>query len=50
MKIYPRIRKTKLNPVTNLRLHRAEFGHDRGKKIVNKYSYYPDIESLYKYN
>ena len=49
MKIYPRIRKTKLNPVTNLRLHRAEFGHDRGKKIVNKYSYYPDIESLYKY-
>ena len=49
MKIYPRIRKPSIDPNKNLRLHRAEFGHDSKKKNFNIYSYYPHINSLYKF-
>ena len=45
-KIYPRIRKESENPKKYIRLHRAEFAHDFGRKKHNINNYYPDSEVL----
>lgn len=43
---YPRIRKKIQNPNKFIRLHRAEFGHDVGRKRNFKNNYYPNAENL----